>query len=566
VVITGVVLALNQCAVRKGHSDKDLLGFWGKTTPSPVPTVSPTPTPAPTPHAVAGTAPDTLGLISELNLNGGDIASYIRDVPFSFGEGGSYTALNGIITFRSDHWRQGATYGDATVTSKTLTKVWSADTASLPRTSGANAWTGNGWTGQPLIVKWPESTRNVMNLYDMAKGKDGLVEVIYPSLDGMVHFLDLETGERTRDKIDVGLPFKGAGSLDPRGYPLLYIGAGDAAPAHHGREALVQEYFIYSLIDGKLLYSFGKNPDPYAQRAWHAYDSAALVDAGADTLILPGENGILYTLKLNTRYDAAAGAISISPGDMLKMRYTTKRARDGMAGDTYWLGMEASPAMWGEYLYVSDNCGTMLCVNTTIMQVVWVQDTLDDSNSTPVLEVVNGKPYIYTSTSLHWTSASVGSGSGVIPIWKLDGLTGEVLWRRDYNCNTVPNVSGGVEGSGLLGKNSLNDLVFYTIARTPGQSDGKLVALRKNTGDEAWVYPMQNYSWSSPVAIYDKDSGAGYILVCDSGGYIHLLDGQTGALLASENLGGNVEASPAIYGNMLVVGTRQQKIWGIRID
>ncbi|MCL1878655.1 MAG: hypothetical protein FWF80_07345 [Defluviitaleaceae bacterium] len=31
------------------------------------------------------------------------------------------------------------------------------------------------------------------------------------------------------------------------------------------------------------------------------------------------------------------------------------------------------------------------------------------------------------------------------------------------------------------------------------------------------------------------------------------------------NLGGNVEASPAVFGNMLAVGTRGQRIFGIEI-
>ena len=58
---------------------------------------------------------------------------------------------------------------------------------------------GSGWTGQPLMEKWSREVKKSMNMYDWAKEKDDLVEVIYACMDGYVYFLDLETGEATRD-------------------------------------------------------------------------------------------------------------------------------------------------------------------------------------------------------------------------------------------------------------------------------------------------------------------------------------------------------------------------------
>ena len=37
------------------------------------------------------------------------------------------------------------------------------------------------------------------------------------------------------------------------------------------------------------------------------FDGSALVDAETDTLIYPGENGILYLIRLNTKYDLNSG-------------------------------------------------------------------------------------------------------------------------------------------------------------------------------------------------------------------------------------------------------------------
>jgi len=91
-----------------------------------------------------------------------------------------------------------------------------------------------------------------------------------------------------------------------------------------------------------------------------------------------------------------------------------------------------------------------------------------------------------------------------------------------------------------------------------------LVALDKNDGEEIWRIELKNYSWSSPVDIYDED-GIGYIIVCDSVGNMLLIKGSNGEILDKVNLGSNVEGSPAIFKDMVVVGTRGQKIYGIKI-
>ena len=65
-------------------------------------------------------------------------------------------------------------------------------------------------------------------------------------------------------------------------------------------------------------------------------------------------------------------------------------------------------------------------------------------------------------------------------------------------------------------------------------------------------------------AIYDKD-GNGYIIYTTSGGTMYLLDGLTGESLHSVVLGGVIEASPAVYENTVVVGTRAMRIWGVQL-
>lgn len=91
-----------------------------------------------------------------------------------------------------------------------------------------------------------------------------------------------------------------------------------------------------------------------------------------------------------------------------------------------------------------------------------------------------------------------------------------------------------------------------------------LAALDKSSGEEIWRLEMTNYSWSSPVDVY-TEKGDGYIILCDSAGKMHLIDGLTGTILDSISLGANIEGSPAVFEDMIVVGTRGQKIFGVKI-
>ena len=65
-------------------------------------------------------------------------------------------------------------------------------------------------------------------------------------------------------------------------------------------------------------------------------------------------------------------------------------------------------------------------------------------------------------------------------------------------------------------------------------------------------------------AVYEENGNA-YVAVCDSMGYTMLVDAN-GNLLYTISLGGLVEASPAVYEDMLVVGTRAEKICGVKIS
>ena len=70
------------------------------------------------------------------------------------------------------------------------------------------------------------------------------------------------------------------------------------------------------------------------------------------------------------------------------------------------------------------------------------------------------------------------------------------------------------------------------------------------------------------MAVYDKE-GNGAVIQCAGDGSVRMLDGRTGAELATLEIDGAIEASPAVYDGMLVVGTSERNknnIYGIRIE
>ena len=559
IVIFVALLAVLVMVVMRGVAANKALE---ETAESPTVTVQPTPTPTPEPtptpvglpdfkpHSVDGTEPERLISSTAIMVDGEVVEEYESDYEINFDLPERYTELEGIVTFRGDNFRSGAAYGTAAVSSKTLTKVWSKSTSGLSDTDGTY-WSGSGWTGQPLVVKWPEATRkNISAMYDWAREKEGLVEVIYATLDGHVYFYELTSGEYTRDPLNLGFNYKGAGALDPRGYPILYVGSG--VDSVNGRSRVK----VVNLIDNSVMFEFGHN-ETFANRGWHMFDSSPLVSAETDQLIYPGENGILYIIHLNTKYNEQTGELSVDPDNIVKWKYNGVRS-----GSRYWLGVESSAAIINNYIFLADNGGNLMCLDLNTLKLVWVQDVLDDTNCSPVVDIEDGHPYIYISTSFHygWRSYSTAA----IPIFKIDAETGEIVWRTDYTCYTVQDLSGGVQGTIAVGKNKLSDMIFVPVARTPGASSGTLAALKKDTGEVVWEKETSMYSWSSPVDFYDAD-GNGYLLYCNSGFNMFLIDGKTGEQLDYMNLGGNIEASPAMYGNYAVVGTRAMRTYCIQV-
>ena len=84
----------------------------------------------------------------------------------------------------------------------------------------------------------------------------------------------------------------------------------------------------------------------------------------------------------------------------------------------------------------------------------------------------------------------------------------------------------------------------------------------KKTGETVWEHKAP-YAWSSPACVYSED-GSGAVFYAVSSGKMYLLDGVTGEELSSLAVtDGTIEASPAVYEDRVVIGTRGQSIRGL---
>ncbi len=464
----------------------------------------------------------------------------------AFGSSQMYSELEGVTTFRGNNYRTAPSWGKADVKEKKLEIVWTHDIGAV---SGVGSyWPGAGWTGQPLLAHWSPDVRKIMNINSDLKDKD-LVEVIYPVFDGHIYFLDMETGKESRPRINLGFTVKGTGMVDPRGYPLFYTGQG--LNENDGRKGAFK-YRIYDLIHQKEIFSMPGN-DPVAFRPWGANDSSALLNRYTDTLLDCGENGLVYKAKLNTKFDKKAGTISINPS-ITKYRYKSSYSPEQ--------GIENSPAVYRNLMYFADNGGTIQCLDINKLEPVWIFKSGDDTDSSITIEETDEGVFLYTANEVDKRGKSGARAN--CNVRKLNALTGELVWQKDYSCVYQNYINGGALATPVIGKNDISDIVIFNIALTGSTSDGTLVALDKKTGKEVWKRQLDAYSWSSPVDFMSKD-GKTYMLLCDFKGNMHLVDPKTGEDLDKISVGGNVEASPSVYNDMAVVGTYAKKIYGVKI-
>lgn len=486
-------------------------------------------------------APPALAhLRHEVHLGSGELPPAPALRPQAFPE--RYALVDGVLTFRGGPLRTGGAHGTRRIARQRLEIAWTFRT-----TKGTPRWGGGaGWTGEPVVVRWPDVVRHMMPALGARARDRGLVEVIQGSLDGSVYFLDLGSGRETRPPLRTGNPIKGSVSLDPRGYPLLFVGQGIPGARPIGLR-------LYSLVSGEEVF-FLPGRDPAARRPWGAFDSSGLVNRETDTFLVGGENGLVYLVELNTRFDPIAMSIDVSPR-VLRYRFRDARAAEDREG------IESSLAIHGSLAFFADNGGTIQALDLRTFRPAWVFEAGDDTDATIVVDLEDGAPFLYTASEV-----DAQGERGVARLRKLDGRTGRAVWEKALPCRGergAKKVDAGAFATPLVGADDLADRVVFTLSRCPER--GVVLALAKADGRELWRTPLRTDAWSSPTAVRDAAAGRTWLLQGDRGGRLHLLDGRDGRVAHALRLDGAIEASPAVYDDVAVLGTRAGTIYGIRL-
>lgn len=599
-VVVGVLAVIKWIGLGKAKQPADIMA---EATPIPMATADPAdrteeateaaePTNAPSlPFADAKVSPaesllpEANGFTCKIMYNGEEQSSWQSPRSISFESGSAYTDTEGILTFACGNRRSAFSFGNPQVEDGSFLKLWSAPVGSLSMNGIQGS--GTGWTGQPIIVRWSDEVKSTLGVYDKYKELEGFTEVIYPAMDGSIYFLELTSGEQTRQPINLGVITNGTAALDPRGYPLLYTGQGATSTDGGYAGAWLR---VIDLISNQVIYKFG-GKDPFSPRAWQAYDSSPLINAETDTLIMPGENGVIYFVHLNTSFNAEAGTVGVSPDPLLKYKYAAEGYSSNDEPSKPRYGFESSCACWRNYLYITDNGGYLQCIDMNTLRLEYVLDVTDDSDASVVIEEdgSDGCVYLYTAGLVSGISADADS-LGYSFHRKFNALTGELVWENkqpayyDKSSSNGGGASfGGTPATPHVGSGEIEDLVIFsmncadvTYTDSEGQSvtgrGGLIIAYDKRTGQEVWRYTQQHGYISSPAVVYSAD-GKAYIVQADVGGVVALHSAKDGRLITSVDLGGRIESTPAVFNGVIVLGTRGEDgsgqnaaIFGIRLD
>ncbi len=537
--------------------------------PTDVPTQAPTATPEPTatpmpllPAAAAeGASPDDFSMTERVFVGTKANSEYKRESSIAMPGPDNYMRwAGGVLAFRGDSFRRNAAFGTVEVTDEELEIVWQTELGSL-RTADSGTLYGVGWTGQPSIVLWSKQVRQMMNISAEKKEKTALKEVIFGGLDGKIYFLDLADGTQTRDPIELGFPIKSSVTIDTFGMPMLGVGQAISKLANKSGDI---GYYLYNLIDQKeLLFLNGRQKSTYAYATNGAFDGSALISHQKNdesTLVVAGENGLLYTTSLAPEFkyeldeetDTYSGTLKITP-TTVTLKSKVKAEEDKSTG------VEASVAMYNQYAYFADTYGALRCVDTDTMKTVWAANVDDNTDAAIALDFdESGDLALYTGNT------RVKKGT-TVKIRRFDALSGEEMWAYEMQCSVDGDQLSGCKASPVVGQHSISDLVIFTVNQT--EDGATMVALDKQTGALEWQYRLQEGAISSPVAVYDE-AGNAWIIQADSAGNLHLLNAQSGEKCYELALGGAVQGSPAVYRDMLLIGTCSKdnaRMYAVRI-
>lgn len=387
-------------------------------------------------------------------------------------------------------------------------------------------WCGTGWTGQPVI----------------APRDDGGTEVIIGGFDGLVYFLDGDTGAQLREPFRTGFQIKGTGALDPDGYPIYYTGSRDGRMRAIAldREPVEELWGI----------------DAHPQRVWNNdWDgSPAIVD---DMMLVGGEDSWFYAIELNRSY-GPDGLVRVEPEVLVEHPGFDDELFRAIGDRNVSIENSVAVDLERDRVAFANSGGRVHVLalsalregRVEVLLDVWLGDDIDASI---VIDPDDGALYVAIELQRFLSRADE---VGQVVRLDVDRPHDPIRWGV-----AVPPRRAGEDG-GSWATPALHDGLLYVVTHP-----GDLLVLDTETGDEVFRDDLGWHSWSSPVIVDDGDGGHQLLVATCTDPHLRAYD------LANPRrprelwrlpLPGCIESTPAVWDGQIWVGSRDGYFYGIR--
>jgi outer membrane protein assembly factor BamB len=425
--------------------------------------------------------------------------------------------IPGLLTFRGNPTRTYYGQGPMPSAPRPVWRYPGAAMCSVSEDRGeVSNWCGTGWTGEPAVFE-----------------RDGRTWLVFGAYDRAVHFVDAASGEDILPPFPTGDLIKGSVTIDPHGFPLVYVGSRDG----------LFRVLAFDRPQPTELWRLSAND--VSPTKWNDdWDGSSLVLG--DYLFEGGENSQMHVVKLN-RGRAPDGTVTVAPS----LAWNAPGWDDQLLAEAdNEVSIENSVAISGDTLYFANSGGLVqgwdisgLRTGTGPPQRVFRFWTGEDTDASVVVDE-QGMLYVGSEWEKHRPrAAEVGQ------MMKLDPHRADnpLVWSQKDE---------GADKSGVWGTPGVSgDLVIFTTY------SGRAVGIDRATGVVRWEKRLPAPVMGSP-SIVD-----GIWLQGDCDGVLHAYDVRNTTVDPPEvwqvPLGNCIESTPAVWNGRVYVGTRGGFVYGI---
>ncbi|MGQ0823813.1 MAG: outer membrane protein assembly factor BamB family protein [Actinomycetota bacterium] len=428
------------------------------------------------------------------------------------------TEVDGLLTFRGNPTR--SYHGTGPVPEMPSVR-WTFPDAAMcgPSSEGGETrtWCGNGWTGQPAVFE-----------------RDGHTWVVFGAYDHQVHFVDAATGVRILPDFPTEDIIKGSVTVDPDGYPLVYIGSRD-------------NYLRVLAIDRPVATELWRlSATEIGPTLWNNdWDGSPLVLH--DHLIEGGENSRFHIARLHRGY-GADGLVTVAPELVFHAAGWDEELLADVGDNN--VSIEQSVAVAGDTAWFANSGGLLQGWDVSSLRTgagsptrtfrYWLGDDADASI------VADAEGFLYVGVE-HERGTTRSDEVG--QLLKIDPRRPDapVVWAVH---------DAGSDKSGTWSTPAvLDDLVVWPTR------PGTVFGIDRASGAVRWEIELPAPLMGSPVVVDDV------WIQGDCNGFLHGYDVSDTAVAPPElwavELGGCVEATPAVWKGRIYVGTRAGRMFAL---